>query len=299
MKDESVMEETIRIDGALEKTERRGEALAAISRIAIAGTILIAAKPAYSAGAIGHPLIIVSVVYALISFAGLAFVLAKIFHPSIPYWFVLLDSAAIAGALTMQARMHGMDVTHEFSLPLFSLAFVVLIHAAMRYRPGLVLFGAGSFMAFLFIFPVLSNRHLMMHPVPTSGSEFSHAWTESMALHDIGYLPLVFFALGVFLLFTSFDEHALSHSWRYSMENGFRNLRVFFLQTSRANWFPDIMAVTLGGDARTLPYCSSTSGGFPNFPRACLRQRLPRCSRLFATSFAGSYFGTWGQSTSS
>lgn len=195
------VEESPGIDSAFEQTERRGEVLAAGSRILIAITMLLAAWTVHSVGPASHPMTMVSVLYALISVAGLVLVLGRVFHPSLPYAFVLLDSAAIAAALTMQARMHGMDVSHEFSLPLFSLAFVVLIHAALRYRPALVLFGAGAFISFLFLLPPLLRAYLDERHAALGISTPTLAQQEDVTLHDIGFLPLLFLVLAVFLLY--------------------------------------------------------------------------------------------------
>jgi len=194
-------QEPLGIEGALEKTERRGEALAAGSRLLIASTVLLAAWSANSAGPASHPLIMASLLYTLISLVGLAFVLVKFFHPALPYIFVVFDSAAIAGALTMQARMHGMGLSHEFSLPLFSLAFVVLIHAAMRYRPSLVIFGAGIFITFLFLFPFLPGGSMDIQDSMMGFWRSMRDSQEKQVLHDIGFLPLVFLTLAAFLLY--------------------------------------------------------------------------------------------------
>lgn len=189
------------VESALEQTERRGEVLAASSRILIAGTLLFAAWSAKSAGPASYPLVMLSLLYASISMLGLLAVFAKLFHPSLPYAFVMLDSAAIAGALTMQARMHGMGLSHEFSLPIFSLSFVVLIHAALRYRPSLIVLGAGTFASLLILLPMLPSHHVEMHEAGTNSNALAKAWQQGMELHDIGFLPLIFLGLAVVLLY--------------------------------------------------------------------------------------------------
>ncbi len=201
MQTETLLGRSRRIDIAFAETERKGEVLAAGSRILVAGTMLLAAWSTQEAGPAGHPLIMVSLLYALTSAVGLAFVLGRIFHPSLPFVFVFLDCTAIAAALTMQAHMHGMDLSHEFSLPLFSLAFVVLIHASLRYRPTLVVFGAGAFIALLFVLPFLLDGHLNAYHNIAAMQVTTSEQHENIALHDIGFLPLVFLVLAVFLLY--------------------------------------------------------------------------------------------------
>ncbi|MDH3581691.1 MAG: adenylate/guanylate cyclase domain-containing protein [Hyphomicrobiales bacterium] len=189
------------IQRAFAETERRSEVIAAVSRILIAGTLLLAAWLAQSAGPAGHALIAVGVIYSLISVIGLVLVMANIYHPVFPYLSVFVDSAAVAAALTMQARMHNLELAHEFSLPIFSLAFVVLIHAALRYRAGIVVFGAGTLVALLFVFPFLFGPMFDVHHGPVSIDGEASAGTQISFLHDIGYMPLLFLGLAVMLLF--------------------------------------------------------------------------------------------------
>lgn len=191
------------IKRAFADVERRGEVFAAGSRILIAITMSLATWLSHTASPAGHPvfLVIISLIYGIISILGLALALSGRFYTTSPYMFVFLDSAVIATALTLLARMHKMDFAHEFSLPLFSMAFVVTIHAALRYRPALVVFGATVFITLLFLLPMLlsveEGEHHQMATVDRSVIQR----LQDFSPHDIGYLPLVFFLISVVLLY--------------------------------------------------------------------------------------------------
>ena len=189
------------LNRAFQETERQGEIFAAVARVIIALVILFAAWISIDAGPAGHPLITIAVLYALSSLVGVGLAIGKIFHQAIPYAFVAIDVAVVAFALTMLARMHNLSLSHEFSLPLFSLAFVILIHAAMRYRPMLVLFGFLLFVSLLFFFPFALNMPMIVQSAAAnSGSGFLTNPLE-LVLHDVGFLPLLFLLLATILLF--------------------------------------------------------------------------------------------------
>lgn len=192
---------TLSLNRAFEETERKGEIFAAVARVIIAMVILFAAWISSDSGSASHPLIIIGVLYAFSSLVGVSLAVCKIFHQVIPYAFVAIDVVVLAFALTMLARMHNLNLSHEFSLPLFSLAFVILIHSAMRYRPNLVIFGFLLFVSLLFLFPIALNMPLIWQSA-TANSEpgFSTNLLE-LVLHDVGYLPLLFLLLATILLF--------------------------------------------------------------------------------------------------
>ena len=133
--------------------ERRGELVSAAFRILISVTTVISVMLSFATTAPHSPIFIVSIVYAIASIVGLVLVFMSVNHPVIPYLFVLIDSAVVAFALTMFARMSQMGTSATIALPLFSLAFVILIHSALRYRPWLVAFGAASFIGLLILLP--------------------------------------------------------------------------------------------------------------------------------------------------
>ena len=102
---------SVGIHKMLQETEQQGEFVAAVFRVLIFG---------------------VAIAYALLGLVGIVLASRKIYHPTLPYVFVHVDFAIVAIALGMLAGMRGMGMSAALSLPLFSLAFVVLIPAALR-----------------------------------------------------------------------------------------------------------------------------------------------------------------------
>ena len=192
---------TSSLDRAFEETERTGEIFAAVARVAIALVILLAAWISHDAGPAGHPLVMIAVLYALTSLVGVVLAIGRVFHRFIPYTFVAIDVSVIAFALTMLARMHNLSLAHEFSLPLFSLAFVILIHAAMRYRPILILFGFLLFVALLFLFPIIMSVPMISQSAASGSTSMLTDNPLELVLHDVGYLPLLFLSIAMVLLY--------------------------------------------------------------------------------------------------
>ena len=188
------------LERTFEETERKGELFASLARVVIAIVILFAAWVSRGNGPAAHPLIMIAALYTAMSFIGVLLAIGKIIHRFIPYAFVAVDMSVTASALTMLAHMHNLSLSHEFSLPLFSLTFVILIHAALRYRPFLILFGF-----LFFVFLMLSLPIIMSVPFvsQSSAASSSHLLGNplDLFLHDIGFLPLLFLTLAMALLF--------------------------------------------------------------------------------------------------
>ena len=186
------------INNAFRETERRGESIAAIFRLIIASAMLLSIWITVQATPASGPLIGVAIVYGLVSIIGLGLAIKRVYHPLMPFLFVFMDCAMVALALTMIAHMRGMSMSATLSLPLFSLAFVVLIHAALRYRPPLIAFGAIIFITCVVTLPYLielENRgHMPDELMRHTGQSLSEE-SESR------FVPLVFFALGAVILF--------------------------------------------------------------------------------------------------
>ena len=218
---------TDNITRTFEETEKKGEVFAALARVIIAIVILLAAWTSRDAGNAGHPLIIIAVLYGFMSLIGVVLAFGKVFHLLIPYAFVAIDMAVIAFALTMLAHMHNLSLSHEFSLPLFSLSFVILIHTALRYRPLLILFGFSLFVILLFALPIMMSLPLMSQSSASPSSSHILANPLELALHDVGFLPLLFLTLATALLFyivmrtRSMTELALNDGRRASQLSRF------------------------------------------------------------------------------
>ncbi len=192
---------TVSLERTFVETEKKGELFASLARVIIAMVILFAAWVSRGAGPAGYPLFIIAVLYAVMSLIGVLLAYSKVFHQAIPYAFVAVDMTVVAFALTMLAQMHKLSVSHEFSLPLFSLSFVILIHASLRYRPSLIIFSFLTFLILLFTLPTIMNVPFVSNELlhKTHGHTVEKA--SALLLHDIGFLPILFLAASTLLLF--------------------------------------------------------------------------------------------------
>lgn len=188
---------------ALREAERRGEVVAALFRLLIFVTMLAALWSQLGTAHPGSPLHAVIVVYGIASLVGLGLAYRKVFHPVIPFVFVFVDLTVLALSIGMLAGMQGMNPSSALTLPLFSLAFVLLIHAALRYRPWLVIFGATLFGGLALALPQLlwpaDGMEMDRWPgMSNTSMVMSGSW--DMTSGDF-LIPLLFFAVGAILLF--------------------------------------------------------------------------------------------------
>jgi adenylate cyclase len=191
------LENSIGIHKALQETEQQGEFVAAVFRVLIAAVLAISIAMMVPATHSNHHFFGVAIAYAFLGLVGIVLASRKIYHPVLPYVFVLIDFAIITIALGMLASMHGMGMSAALSLPLFSLAFVVLIHAALRYRPWLIVFAASAFVSLEIIAAQLISPE---QAIPVSHGMMSHDQDSLMTLGST-FLPLIFFTMASALLF--------------------------------------------------------------------------------------------------
>ncbi|MEQ8694915.1 MAG: adenylate/guanylate cyclase domain-containing protein [Gammaproteobacteria bacterium] len=204
----TIFDPSKQVTKAFAAVEREGEVIAAMFRALIAAVLILVVLFIEPQNTLTHPLFVVTTVYAAISLAGVGLAVARISNRFLPYVFVTVDSVTIALALKMLGAMQSMDMGQTMSLPLFSLAFVVLIHAALRYRPSLVVYGAVVFVGLLLLLP---QKTVYWH------SDAMQKWPSSPAM-NMGmrsgveysmnrdpeieqYMPLLFFGIGALVLF--------------------------------------------------------------------------------------------------
>lgn len=206
--DPSKFDPSKQVTNAFAAVEREGEVIAAIFRTLIAAVLISVVFLIEPQNILTHPLFVVTAVYAAISLAGVGLAVARIRNRFMPYLFVTVDSVTIALALKMLGAMQSMDMGQTMSLPLFSLAFVVLIHAALRYRPSLVVYGAVVFVGLLLLLPqkTLYWHSDAMQMWPSSPdmnmgmrSGVAYSMTRDSGIEQ--YMPILFFGIGALVLF--------------------------------------------------------------------------------------------------
>ena len=102
-------------------------------------------------------------IYGIGTAVGLALAWRKIFHPVIPYLFVTFDVVLVSAQILVLGSLMGMASSFAIALPATGLVFVVLIHASMRYRPWLIVYGAGLFLIVLALGSFLSSQDGAVH----------------------------------------------------------------------------------------------------------------------------------------
>ncbi len=181
----------------LRQAEADAEKLSAVVRLVIFATLALAVYAAAAAGGQAGPAVMLVVLYGVAALIGLVLAWRRIFHPAIPYVFVTFDVVLVAAQVLMLTRMMGMQSGSAFAVPAAALIFVILIHASMRFRPGLVVYAAVLFTALIEVASRLlpaASAHQMggMMPMPSGGMA---------ALLNFELLPVLLIALAAFTLF--------------------------------------------------------------------------------------------------
>lgn len=137
------------LERTLKSAERQRERLAAILRVFVFLSLMAATLSLREHGAHHHPVLNVTIAYGALAAAGLVLAWRRIFHPLLPFAFVTLEVVLVGVQTILMGSLMGQEPMSIVALPSAAVIFVILAHAAMRYRPWLVLYAAGLFLAIL------------------------------------------------------------------------------------------------------------------------------------------------------
>lgn len=137
-------------------------------------------------------------IYGAGTVVGLALAWRRIFHPVVPYLFVSFDVVLVSTQILILTRLMGMGSGFALALPTGALIFVFLIHAAMRYRPWLIVYAAGLFLATLGLGGLFLAGE---HPAGPNAHLMHHDGMESVMNYQI--LPVTLVALAAVILFVT------------------------------------------------------------------------------------------------
>ncbi len=132
------------------EAERRSEIPVAGFRIAIFIVLLWLDFEAGLSSHISGYLYMIFAVYGIGSLISLLVAARGLHARWLNYLFSFLDVGALAASISLIELVVGISKDHLMLLPVFSLIFIILIHASLRYDYALVLFTAISFIAMLF-----------------------------------------------------------------------------------------------------------------------------------------------------
>ena len=181
----------------LHQAELDAEKISAAVRLVIFATlavaVLAAGGPAGSGGLAG----LLVGLYGVGTLVSLLLTWRRIYHPAVPFFYVTFDVVLVAAQVLMLARMMGMPSGSAFSVPAAALIFVILIHASMRFRPWLVVYGAVLYAVLIEV-----GAHLMPERPATATHDMMAMMHEGMAgFLNLQFLPLTLIALATVTLF--------------------------------------------------------------------------------------------------
>lgn len=185
------------VDRTIDQAEKQRELLAATLRVFVFFALLAAVLSLREHGAHHHPVLKVTIAYGVLTFAGLVFAWRRIFHPILPAVFITLEVGLVSTQTVLMGQMMGQSAMSLSALPVATVIFVILAHAAMRYRPWLVIYAAG-----LFLFVLTAAGNFMPYTQPEQG--VSHNRQHDMVHHQI--FPAVMIVLSAAILFVTARE---------------------------------------------------------------------------------------------
>ena len=183
----------------LEKTfksaERQRERLAALLRVFVFLSLMGVTLSLREHGAHHHPALYVTIAYGVLSTAGVVLAWRRVFHPLLPFAFVTLEVVLVGVQTILMGSVMGQTPMSLVALPSAAVIFVILANAAMRYRPWLVLYAAGLFLAILALAGLtMPDPHGGM---PTSSHNIQHDFVH----HQI--FPAIMIVLTAAILFVT------------------------------------------------------------------------------------------------
>ncbi|MEQ9640547.1 MAG: adenylate/guanylate cyclase domain-containing protein [Alphaproteobacteria bacterium] len=87
--------------------------------------------------------------YGVVTIAALFVAWRQFYHPSFSYLWVTIDVALVATHLLLLVQVLDLPHAMAYSIPASGLLYFVLVHAALRFRAGLVLYAAALFVGLL------------------------------------------------------------------------------------------------------------------------------------------------------
>jgi hypothetical protein len=150
-------------DAFLRDAELAGERLSAIVRLVIFSTLLALVITSRVDHHHEQFALITVAAYGVVAVVALVLAWRRIFHPTLPYAYVTFDVALVCLSILLISRMLDFPPHMAFTIPASAMIFVVLAHAAMRFRPALVAYAGTLTMVLMAIgmalMPAPAQRH--------------------------------------------------------------------------------------------------------------------------------------------
>jgi len=133
------------IRSILADAERRSEVFLAYLRLA-ALIVLVALLRVFEFFPNDRVVLVSIVIYGVATGAAILLAWRHFYRPWLPWVFTTLDVALVIGYVAVLTRDTGLTTAAAFSAPGGMMIFLFMAHAAVRYRPSLVLYTAGLFL---------------------------------------------------------------------------------------------------------------------------------------------------------
>jgi adenylate cyclase len=119
--------------------------------------------------------------YFGVAVLAVGFAYFRFFRPWLPWLFVTLDVAVLWLIIAVPGRSMGMAPVAILALPAAALVFVILAHAAMRYRPALVVYATSLFIGVWIVTLVFFGNEDMR--MPAHRGQMWHAMATDWSWH--------------------------------------------------------------------------------------------------------------------
>lgn len=136
---------------ALRSEEARQEKLVAGFRLVVFAALLGTILGISQTVAHFHLLLAATLAYGALAVAGIWIAWGNRFKEWLLFAFVSAEVVLVAFQVVLLVPASGMAPAMVFGAPAMTIIFVILAHAAMRYRPKLILYAASAFLFALFV----------------------------------------------------------------------------------------------------------------------------------------------------
>jgi adenylate cyclase len=186
------------IQKLLRGAEIDAEKVSAVIRLVVFVTLASVIFSANGAEGLAPSIKLTIALYGVGTIVGLVLAWRRVFHPAIPYLFVTFDVILVSAQILLLTGLMGMKPSFVFALPAAGLVFVILIHAAMRFRPWLIVYAAILFLATL----NLGNLFLTQDREATMAMPMTRDVGMGSVM-NYQVLPVALVALAAFILFVT------------------------------------------------------------------------------------------------
>ncbi len=202
----------------LGSVEDRQERLVASFRLVVFGALLATVLSVSQTGAHFHPLLAATLAYGLLAATGIWIAWRGLFRSWLLLAFVSIEVILVAFQVVFLVPASGMAPAMVFGAPAVTVIFIILAHAAMRYRPRLILYAAGLFLLTLFVGWIALDSGVGMGLVRMNANAHSH----TVAHYQI--IPIVAIGLTAGILF--FANRGTRRLLEASIQNQLRVARL-------------------------------------------------------------------------